>query len=153
MSSPSLSVKWGKETHAVPLSASCALGAAVKAALAAATGVPAARQKVMSKAWKGVLADDTDVLAGCLALAASAPVPATLMGSAEAGVARPAGAAGAVRARAGRAGAGGAARRGVARLECASTTRSSPHTPPRCLSRICRPARFCVLARCYPPVR
>ena len=59
-----LSVKWGKETHAVSLSAACASGAQVKAALAAATGVPAARQKVMCKAWKGVLADDADVLAG-----------------------------------------------------------------------------------------
>lgn len=87
-----LSVKWGKETHSVSVTAACASGAQIKAALAAATGVPATRQKVMSKAWKGVLADDADVLAGCLALAPTAPVPATLMGSAEAGVSRPSGA-------------------------------------------------------------
>ena len=69
-----LSLKWG--TQNFELAASPSTGGALKAAIAAVTGVPADRQKLMSKAWKGLLKDDA-------ALALSAGTLVTLMGSAE----------------------------------------------------------------------
>lgn len=91
MSSPSVSatVKWGKESYAVALDpASC--GADFKAQLFSLTGVPPERQKLMSKAWKGVLKDEQP-FAACSALG-DGPIIVTLMGSAE-GVSKPAAAA------------------------------------------------------------
>ena len=84
MSSTPATVKWGKETLSITLTPG-QTGASLKAALLALTSVPAARQKLMSKAWKGVLRDDQAVDE----VAQPPPIIITLMGSAEAGAAPP----------------------------------------------------------------
>jgi ubiquitin carboxyl-terminal hydrolase 14 len=78
---PTISLKHG----AKPLSVEVPTGVtpvALKAAIAAQTGVPPERQKLMSRAWRGVLRDDATL--GAL----DAGLVVTLMGSADA-VAKP----------------------------------------------------------------
>jgi len=76
----SITVKHGKAEHKLPLTPSESV-LEIKVALFSLTGVPPDRQKLMSKAWKGVLKDDASFsdmpeLKDGLAF--------TLMGSAEA---------------------------------------------------------------------
>lgn len=76
-------VKWGKETFEIDIDAA-GTGLTLKAQLLSLTSVPVDRQKLMSKAWAGILKDET-ALASCK-LADGMVVQ--LMGSAE-GVAKP----------------------------------------------------------------
>lgn len=56
-----VSVKWGKQVFdAIPVDKSASV-ATLKAQLYALTYVPVERQKLMSKAWKGMLKDDVDL--------------------------------------------------------------------------------------------
>ena len=75
MSLSSITLKWGANVYTVdcpvPIS-----GSSLKTLFAGLTNVPADRQKLMCRVWKGVLKDDVDVT-----LEAGAIV--TLMGSAE----------------------------------------------------------------------
>ncbi|GMF38868.1 unnamed protein product [Phytophthora fragariaefolia] len=75
-----VSVKWGKQVFADVLVDKSAPVAVLKAQLYALTSVPVERQKLMSKAWKGMLKDDVD-LATLDKLVDGAGV--MLMGSAE----------------------------------------------------------------------
>lgn len=76
-------VKWGKETFEIDIDAA-GTGLTLKAQLLSLTSVPVDRQKLMSKAWAGILKDET-ALSSCK-LADGMVVQ--LMGSAE-GVAKP----------------------------------------------------------------
>jgi ubiquitin carboxyl-terminal hydrolase 14 len=76
-------VKWGKETFEVDIDPA-GTGMDLKGQLLSLTAVPVERQKLMSKAWAGILKDDT-ALSSCK-LAEGMVVQ--LMGSAE-GVAKP----------------------------------------------------------------
>lgn len=63
MPTVSLSVKWGKQVFSdVPVDTNAPV-AVLKAQLYALTFVPVERQKIMSKAWKGMLKDDVDLSA------------------------------------------------------------------------------------------
>lgn len=74
-----VSVKWGKQVFSdVELDTSASV-ATLKAQLYALTAVPVERQKLMSKAWKGMLKDDADL--SQLKFAPGASI--VLMGSAE----------------------------------------------------------------------
>jgi ubiquitin carboxyl-terminal hydrolase 14 len=74
-----VSVKWGKQVFADVAVDTSESVATLKAQLYALTLVPVERQKLMSKAWKGMLKDDADL--SQLKLANGASV--VLMGSAE----------------------------------------------------------------------
>lgn len=80
MSTVTVSVKWGKQVFKDVQVDKGAPVAALKAQLLSLTNVPVERQKLMSKAWKGVLKDDAD-LAALDKLADGAAV--MLMGSAD----------------------------------------------------------------------
>jgi ubiquitin carboxyl-terminal hydrolase 14 len=58
-----VSVKWGKQVFPGVAVDKSAPVAALKAQLYSLTQVPVARQKLMSKAWKGMLKDDADLSA------------------------------------------------------------------------------------------
>lgn len=63
MASVNASVKWGKQVfNDIPVDKSASV-ATLKAQLYALTFVPVERQKLMSKAWKGMLKDDADLSA------------------------------------------------------------------------------------------
>lgn len=74
-----VSVKWGKQVFADVAVDTSEPVATLKAQLYALTSVPVERQKLMSKAWKGMLKDDADLRE--LKLADGASI--VLMGSAE----------------------------------------------------------------------
>lgn len=61
MSSVRVSIKWGKQVFQdIPVDKNAAV-AVFKAQIYALTAVPVDRQKLMSKAWKGMLKDDTNL--------------------------------------------------------------------------------------------
>lgn len=81
-----VTVKWGAKTLELEVDPASSVPD-LKAQLFSLTAVPPDRQKLMSKAWKGVLRDD-----GSLASVADG-LAITLMGSADVAAARPADAA------------------------------------------------------------
>jgi ubiquitin carboxyl-terminal hydrolase 14 len=82
----SIQIKWGKETLSLDNYTPASGVKGLKTELEVLTGVPADRMKVMSKSkglWKGLLKDDTDLLAlDWKGASSKGPVQILLMGSA-----------------------------------------------------------------------